>query len=519
MHPPALSTRRRKSVEDVDRAMLWLVGIDLLLAVAVGHRAGLVSMAIGMGLACSAPAGLAVWWRNGRLASRLWLTASLVALVALQIQLSAGALPSHFNVFITLSVLLAWRDWRPIAFAASLFALHHVGFDRLLAAGIGAYCLSAPDPTQIAIHVAFVATQCAILCHVALTLAKEASEAEELAFLVHAMGEDGPIRLHLDVIRTETAAGARLKQVQQRMGQALRDVRAAADAVRQAAHQLASDGLELSGRTDQTAKGLGSSSECLDNIGEILKHSRDASDQAKAMSANAASMAGEGGHLVGNVVRSMQDIGNSSRRITDIIGVIDGIAFQTNILALNAAVEAARAGEQGRGFAVVAAEVRSLAQRSAAAAREIKGLISASAEQVERGTQLVGDAGNTMNTLVNTVCQVGELFESISRDGTEHAQGLAMVTHSVGQLALMTQDNVTLAGRASHTARELEAQVDRLSVVLDCFRLGSEGPSGAPRPAASPADIQPGAALPAASVAPGHAGARLAQSGASVEFF
>ena len=485
----SLAPPRRQTPRDTDLAMRWLLGLNLALVLGIGATFDQPGAAAVAGLFAALP-GLVMSQRlPGRAATRLVTSLSLVALVAVQVQFSRGMPAMHFNVFITLSLMLAWRDWRPLALAGVSFALWQVVADRMQAAGWGVFCLNRPDPGQIALHLAFIAAQTLILCRVAFHDGSAAKEARELEILVHAMGADGPIRLHLEVMRTETAAGTRLKQVQQRMLQSMREVREAADAVRLAATRMAADGTELSDRTDRTSMGLRSSAECLDQIGEILKHSTEASHQAQEMSTTAAGMADDGGKLVSSVVESMQGIETSSRRITDIIGVIDGIAFQTNILALNAAVEAARAGEQGRGFAVVAAEVRSLAQRSATAAREIKSLISASVEQVEQGTRLVGGAGDTMNGLVSTVRQVGALFESITKDGTEHAQGLGMVTHSIGQLSHMTQDNVALAARATETARNLQTQVDRLGEVLGNFRIGGE--SAAARPGAGATESVP----------------------------
>ena len=192
----------------------------------------------------------------------------------------------------------------------------------------------------------------------------------------------------------------------------------------------------------------------------------------------------------------MRGINDSSRRIADIIGVIDGIAFQTNILALNAAVEAARAGEQGRGFAVVAGEVRSLAQRSASAAREIKDLIGASVEKVEGGSKLVADAGRTMTEIVGSVQRVSDIIGEITAAATEQSQGISEVNNSVTQLDQMTQQNAALVEQSAAAAESLREQATRLSQVVSGFRLGTAGPAanGAPR-AASPESPAPRSAL------------------------
>ena len=186
---------------------------------------------------------------------------------------------------------------------------------------------------------------------------------------------------------------------------------------------------------------------------------------------SASAVAQRGGQVVAGVVSTMQDISASSRKISDIIGTIDGIAFQTNILALNAAVEAARAGEQGRGFAVVASEVRSLAQRSAAAAREIKGLIGASVEKVESGSRMVADAGTTMKEIVDSVQRVDHIIGEITTSSSEQSEGIHQVNNAVTQLDQMTQQNAALVEESAAAAESLKDQAHRLSAVVDTFRL------------------------------------------------
>jgi methyl-accepting chemotaxis protein len=209
----------------------------------------------------------------------------------------------------------------------------------------------------------------------------------------------------------------------------------------------------------------------MEQLTATVKQSADSAVTANQLAHSAAEVAQRGGAVVSQVVSTMNDINASSKKISDIIGVIDGIAFQTNILALNAAVEAARAGEQGRGFAVVASEVRNLAQRSAEAAKEIKGLIGASVERVESGSKLVADAGQTMQEIVGSVQRVTDIIGEISAAASEQSDGIGQVNGSVVQLDAMTQQNAALVEQGAAAAASLKSQAATLSKVVGTFRL------------------------------------------------
>ncbi|RYF00761.1 MAG: methyl-accepting chemotaxis protein, partial [Comamonadaceae bacterium] len=238
--------------------------------------------------------------------------------------------------------------------------------------------------------------------------------------------------------------GALVNEVEgmrQRYLQVLQQVRTAVDSITNASAEIATGNQDLSARTESTASSLAQTAQSMDQLTGTVRQSADAARQANQLANSAAEVAARGGRVVGEVVTTMNDINDSSRKIADIIGVIDGIAFQTNILALNAAVEAARAGEQGRGFAVVAGEVRSLAGRSADAAREIKQLIGASVEKVETGARLVQDAGTTMDEIVGSVQRVGDIIGEITAASSEQSDGIGQVNTAVTQLDQMTQQN------------------------------------------------------------------------------
>ena len=288
--------------------------------------------------------------------------------------------------------------------------------------------------------------------------------------------------------------------------QSILTVRTAADSIGTASAEIATGNQDLSARTEQTASNLQQAASSMEQLTGTVKQSADSARQANQLASSAAEVAARGGSVVSQVVSTMDEINASSKKIADIIGVIDGIAFQTNILALNAAVEAARAGEQGRGFAVVAGEVRNLAQRSAEAAKEIKGLIGTSVDKVESGSKLVADAGQTMNEIVASVQRVTDIIGEITAAASEQSDGIGQVNVAVTQLDQMTQQNAALVEQSAAAAESLKDQAVRLAQVVGTFRIdGSNAPAAAPAPAPAPAPARPVAATrpgPANSRAP-----------------
>ena len=274
-------------------------------------------------------------------------------------------------------------------------------------------------------------------------------------------------------------------------------VRAATDHISTAAREIASGNLDLSQRTEQAASRVQQSASSMEQLSVTVRQTADSARTANQLAASASTVAQRGGSVVAQVVTTMQDINASSKKIADIIGTIDGIAFQTNILALNAAVEAARAGEQGRGFAVVASEVRSLAQRSAEAAKEIKSLIGASVDKVESGTRLVADAGSTMSEIVASVQRVTDIIGEISAAAGEQSGGLGQINTAVSDLDRMTQQNAALVEEGAAAAESLHEQATKLAAVVGGFQLGTTALPGT----ALPATALPATAAPAVAAA------------------
>ena len=248
-------------------------------------------------------------------------------------------------------------------------------------------------------------------------------------------------------------------------------VRSGTEAIATGSSQIASGNQDLSARTEQQASSLEETASSMEELTATVKQNADNARQANQLAMSASAVAVRGGSVVSQVVETMGSINDSAKKIVDIIGVIDGIAFQTNILALNAAVEAARAGEQGRGFAVVASEVRSLAQRSAAAAKEIKGLIGDSVEKVDMGSRLVGDAGTTMDEIVESVKRVNDIMAEIMAASAEQSAGIEQINQVISQMDQVTQQNAALVEEASAAAESLQEQGAGLARTVTIFKL------------------------------------------------
>jgi len=284
----------------------------------------------------------------------------------------------------------------------------------------------------------------------------------------------------------ETSLLFAMKSMRDRLARIVGEVRQSTDAIASASSEIASGNLDLSSRTEEQASSLEETASSMEELTSTVKQNADNARQANVLAQTASTVAGQGGDVVAQVVQTMGSINDSSKKIVDIITVIDGIAFQTNILALNAAVEAARAGEQGRGFAVVAGEVRTLAQRSAAAAKEIKALIGDSVDKVETGTRLVDQAGSTMHEVVSSIQRVTDIMAEISAASQEQTSGIEQINQAISQMDNVTQQNAGLVEEAAAASEALQNQATKLAGLVSVFRIDDRAPAAVSAVPAAP---------------------------------
>ncbi len=481
-----------------DLIILSAIIASAVAAVIIGHNFIDTTLAWGMTALLLAVAVVAYATARGTTLSSLVLTGTLCGFIALHIQLSQGMVEFHFGVFVTLALLLVYIDWRPVLLAAGIFAVQHILFDRLQAAGWGLYCLGEANFAIIVLHAIYVVVQTAleiVLISYTRRIARTGIELEELVAAVNRV--EGITLGRAKRIPTQTPQALVLKNALGRMDSAILTVQRAVSGMEQASNEMAHDNQDLSLRTETQAATLQQTVSSMKALSATVQQNNTHARQADELAQNASSVARQGGQVVSQVVDTMKGINDSSKKIADIINVIDSIAFQTNILALNAAVEAARAGEQGRGFAVVASEVRALAGRSADAAKEIKVLITDSVQRIEQGTTQVNRAGATMDEVVSSIRSVTDIVGQISAASAEQNDDVVQIATAVNQMEESTRQNAMLVEEMNNVVGQLRSQAQEMVKATGLFQLTVDDGRGTTPDSSAGTRSLPQAGMPA----------------------
>ena len=466
------NTVLQKSYMKADKLMLVVLWALFIMSLALSGMHNTLLWAFVIGLPTALIPTALIFMAPGSLATRAVIATALMVFSALHIHQAMGMTELHFGIFVLLAFLLSYRDWRPIVIAAAVAAVHHLSFNYLQTWGYGVVCFTEPGLGIVLLHASYVVVETTVLVYLAEVLRKEAQQASELEGIVSSLATtDGVIDLSRVGGQANSQVGKALQGIMVTLQTTVAEVRRGVETVTVASREIASGNLDLSSRTEQQASSLEETASSMEELTSTVKQNAENARQANQLVGSTADVAVKGGQVVGQVIDTMSSIKESSRKIADIIGVIDGIAFQTNILALNAAVEAARAGEQGRGFAVVASEVRNLAQRSASAAKEIKGLIEDSVGKVDAGGKLVDEAGVTMDEIVSSVKRVTDIMSEIAAASQEQSAGIEQVNQAITQMDDVTQQNAALVEEAAAAAESLQDQATKLAEAVSVFKL------------------------------------------------
>jgi len=467
--PTSIPQTPQEVSHQADVLMLGLVLASCVLSLPIAWAYSDIVIALQWGTALALAGVLLFALARGSAWSRYGLTALLALTVALHIQVSLGTVEFHFGVFVVLALIMVYRDWRVVLANAVLFAVHHLLFDRLQAWGFGMYCMPQPDFARIWLHAAYVIVQTAAEVFILIRMSQAFRQGAELQALTEAVQRDGRFNLDVRHVRIHTALGERLQTLFMHLYGTVKTVRDSVNQVQTAGSEIADGSLDLSARTEAASSALAATMASASQVLHAVEHTRDLASQADQLTSSAAQVSQAGASVVQQVVDSMHGIHTQAQQIAEIVTVVDGLAFQTNLLALNAAVEAARAGEQGRGFAVVAEEVRRLALRSADAAKEIRGLTQASADNVTQGVAHSRQALEVMQTLLQDSQAAARHMGEIVAATREQSTSMAQISGAIENLETSMAQNAALAEQSNAAATSMREQTERMAASVQAF--------------------------------------------------
>jgi len=456
-----------------DGLMLSLTWLLWLIALGVGWHHHNLSLALVAGGALTGLATVIKTLFAGRLVTRLWFAFTLMGFAALLIQLGHGETEYHFSVFVLLSALLAWRDWRPLLMGAATAAVHHALFNYLQENDLfGIVCFTHPGFHMVMFHALFVVAQTAVLMVMAVRMAQDARSASEVARLASVINrEPGCLTLAVNDAARYSPFARTFSTTLGTMRDTLTRVSAGVNALLAASDTLLERNAGLSARTDEQAQALAVVTRAIEQIAAGATLNSEQAHTARQQAIQASSVAQQGGAHIDAATACMAQIRDDAQRVNGILALIDGIAFQTNILSLNASVEAARAGEQGKGFAVVASEVRTLAQRCEFAAKDIRELIAVSVARADDGSARVEQAGATMREMIASIDSLRRFIEDLSQMSEQQRSSIGDMRNSITSIDESVQQNAHHVAQTLNVAQHQQQQTRALQQAITLFRF------------------------------------------------
>lgn len=456
-----------------DRLMLALIWALWGVSLGIGYMNDNLMQGAITGSLLAGFATLLALVAPGTLLLRLCYAFVLMGYSALLIHLGEGETEYHFSVFVLLSALLAWRDWRPLVMGAAIIAVHHLVFNYLQENDLfGVMVFMHTGFHMVVFHGLFVVVQTAILALLAVRMEQDARSASEVARLAGVINcEPGYLTLAVDAEPAESPFARTFSLTLGTMRATLEQVSANIGQLLEASRSLRQRNSALSQRTDHQASSLATAASAMEQLSAVATQTTEKATQVREMALNASEVAEQGGDNVRRAIAAMEQIREESQRIYTILELIDGIAFQTNILSLNASVEAARAGEHGKGFAVVASEVRMLAQRSEGAAKDIRQLLTTSQATTQQGVEQVEHAGQTMKSIIESIDGLRSLLEELSQMSEQQRASIAQMNGSIASIDASVQENVRHVAQTLQVAEQQQQQTGQLKEAIAVFRF------------------------------------------------